>query len=446
MRRVEADGDWSLIDPSDAPGAARPVRRGVRRGVPGGGEEGASATVKARDLYGADDAYPRADRQRVDDVQGRGQPAVQPDRRAGQHDPPVEPVHRDPRGQQRHRDGGVQPRLDQPRPRTSPRTASTGRSCARRSAPRWCSSTGSSTSTTTRPQQAAASNPRWRPVGLGLMGLQDAFFTLRLPFDSAAARELSTRVQEEIFLTALETRPSWPNGSARTPRTPRPARPRVTCTRTCGARADPGERWAALRERIARARPAQLAAGGDRADRHHRVDRRLLRVHRAAGVQPVQARDHVRGVPPDQHLPGPRAEGARAVDAGDPRADQAGRRVGAGHRRPARRGAGAVPHRVGAAAAGADRPGRRPGAVHRPVAVAEPVHERADHRQALLDVPARLEVRAEDHLLPALAARDPHPAGHRRRRPDRHVRSSPATADEALACSLENPETCEACQ
>ncbi|WP_433380305.1 ribonucleoside-diphosphate reductase subunit alpha [Actinoplanes sp. CA-142083] len=53
--------------------------------------------------------------------------------------------------------------------------------------------------------QAAASNPRWRPVGLGLMGLQDAFFTLRLPFDSAEAGELSTRVQEEIFLTALET-------------------------------------------------------------------------------------------------------------------------------------------------------------------------------------------------------------------------------------------------
>ncbi|WP_250034655.1 ribonucleoside-diphosphate reductase subunit alpha [Paractinoplanes maris] len=54
-------------------------------------------------------------------------------------------------------------------------------------------------------EQAAKSNPRWRPVGLGLMGLQDAFFTLRLPFDSAGARELSTRVQEDIFLTALET-------------------------------------------------------------------------------------------------------------------------------------------------------------------------------------------------------------------------------------------------
>ena len=54
-------------------------------------------------------------------------------------------------------------------------------------------------------EQAAASNPRWRPVGLGLMGLQDAFFALGMAFDSAAAMELSTRVQEEIFLTALES-------------------------------------------------------------------------------------------------------------------------------------------------------------------------------------------------------------------------------------------------
>ncbi|MFE9655918.1 ribonucleoside-diphosphate reductase subunit alpha [Micromonospora sp. NPDC006431] len=53
--------------------------------------------------------------------------------------------------------------------------------------------------------QAAASNPRWRPVGLGMMGLQDVFFALRLPFDSPAARELSTRISEELYLTALET-------------------------------------------------------------------------------------------------------------------------------------------------------------------------------------------------------------------------------------------------
>ncbi|GGS82322.1 ribonucleoside-diphosphate reductase subunit alpha [Nonomuraea spiralis] len=54
-------------------------------------------------------------------------------------------------------------------------------------------------------EQAAASNPRWRPVGLGVMGLQDVLFALRLPFDSAEAKELSTRVAEEIYLSALET-------------------------------------------------------------------------------------------------------------------------------------------------------------------------------------------------------------------------------------------------
>ncbi len=52
--------------------------------------------------------------------------------------------------------------------------------------------------------EAAASNPRWRPVGLGVMGLQDVLFSLGLPFDSEPARELSTRIAEEIALTALE--------------------------------------------------------------------------------------------------------------------------------------------------------------------------------------------------------------------------------------------------
>ncbi|GAA1509905.1 ribonucleoside-diphosphate reductase subunit alpha [Sphaerisporangium rubeum] len=54
-------------------------------------------------------------------------------------------------------------------------------------------------------EEAAASNPRWRPVGLGVMGLQDVFFALRLPFDSAEAKELSTRIAEEIYLAALDT-------------------------------------------------------------------------------------------------------------------------------------------------------------------------------------------------------------------------------------------------
>jgi len=52
---------------------------------------------------------------------------------------------------------------------------------------------------------AASSNNRWRPVGLGLMGLQDLFFQLKLPFDSAEAQKLSARIQEEIYFHALTT-------------------------------------------------------------------------------------------------------------------------------------------------------------------------------------------------------------------------------------------------
>ncbi|MCP3100020.1 ribonucleoside-diphosphate reductase subunit alpha [Myxococcus sp. K15C18031901] len=52
---------------------------------------------------------------------------------------------------------------------------------------------------------AADSNRRWRPVGLGLMGLQDVFFQLRLPFDAPEARELSRRISEEIYYAALST-------------------------------------------------------------------------------------------------------------------------------------------------------------------------------------------------------------------------------------------------
>ena len=50
---------------------------------------------------------------------------------------------------------------------------------------------------------AEESNRRWRPVGLGMMGLQDVFFILRLPFDSPEARRLSQRIQEEIYFHAL---------------------------------------------------------------------------------------------------------------------------------------------------------------------------------------------------------------------------------------------------
>lgn len=52
---------------------------------------------------------------------------------------------------------------------------------------------------------AASSNQKWRPVGLGVMGLQDVFFQLKLPFDSENAKQISTRIQEEIYYNAIAT-------------------------------------------------------------------------------------------------------------------------------------------------------------------------------------------------------------------------------------------------
>jgi len=52
---------------------------------------------------------------------------------------------------------------------------------------------------------AKDSNNRWRPVGLGVMGLQDAFFKLGMNYDSSEALELSTKIQEEIYYWSLKT-------------------------------------------------------------------------------------------------------------------------------------------------------------------------------------------------------------------------------------------------
>jgi ribonucleoside-diphosphate reductase alpha chain len=101
--------------------------------------------------------------------------------------------------------------------------------------------------------ESAASNPKWRPVGLGLMGLQDVYFALRLPFDSTEARELSTRIQEEVYLTALEVSCALARQHG-----PHPA---YDATRAAGGNLQPDlwpgtevtqtERWEALRADVA---------------------------------------------------------------------------------------------------------------------------------------------------------------------------------------------------
>lgn len=101
-------------------------------------------------------------------------------------------------------------------------------------------------------EQAGRSNSRWRPVGLGAMGLQDVFFKLRVPFDSPEAKALSTRIAERIMLAAYEASAALAERDG-----PLPAWEQ---TRTARGVLHPDhydvelnwpERWSALRERIA---------------------------------------------------------------------------------------------------------------------------------------------------------------------------------------------------
>ena len=47
------------------------------------------------------------------------------------------------------------------------------------------------------------SNKQWRPIGLGLMGLQDLFFKMEIPFESKEALKITQKIQEEIYYQAL---------------------------------------------------------------------------------------------------------------------------------------------------------------------------------------------------------------------------------------------------
>jgi ribonucleoside-diphosphate reductase alpha chain len=53
--------------------------------------------------------------------------------------------------------------------------------------------------------ESRASNQKWRPVGLGVMGLQDALFKLRMPFTSDQAKITSARISETIYEVAIRT-------------------------------------------------------------------------------------------------------------------------------------------------------------------------------------------------------------------------------------------------
>ncbi|MEM8705747.1 MAG: ribonucleoside-diphosphate reductase subunit alpha, partial [Actinomycetota bacterium] len=100
-------------------------------------------------------------------------------------------------------------------------------------------------------EESGASNERWRPVGLGLMGLQDVFFKLGVPFDSPVARDVSRRISEEIYFNALwaSTELAEANGAHSAFAETRAAAGDLQFDLWGVEPSDPA-RWAPLRERI----------------------------------------------------------------------------------------------------------------------------------------------------------------------------------------------------
>jgi ribonucleoside-diphosphate reductase alpha chain len=96
-----------------------------------------------------------------------------------------------------------------------------------------------------------ASNLRWRPVGLGVMGLQDVFFQMRLAFDAPESRALSKRIAEEIYLNALSASADLAVKKGRHPSfaETRAARGELQFDAWGVTPADPA-RWEALRARV----------------------------------------------------------------------------------------------------------------------------------------------------------------------------------------------------
>uniref|UniRef100_A0A8C1LKM3 Ribonucleoside-diphosphate reductase n=1 Tax=Cyprinus carpio TaxID=7962 RepID=A0A8C1LKM3_CYPCA len=57
----------------------------------------------------------------------------------------------------------------------------------------------------TSKDEAENSNKRHRPIGIGVQGLADAFILMRFPFESAEAQHLNTQIFETIYYAALES-------------------------------------------------------------------------------------------------------------------------------------------------------------------------------------------------------------------------------------------------
>jgi ribonucleoside-diphosphate reductase alpha chain len=251
MRRVEANGDWSLFDPKRVPELPDLFGDEFERAYEAAEEAGlATKTVKARDLYGR--------MMRVLAQTGNGWMTFKDaaNRACNQTAQPGRVVHLSnlcteimevTSGDEtavcnlgsinlaRHTSDG---RFD------FAKLARTVRSAVRQ--------LDRVIDLNFYPIAAAKrSNLKWRPIGLGVMGLQDVFFQLGLPFDAPEARALSKQIAEEVYFHALTTSVELAEEKGRHPAfdETRAARGELQFD-AWGIRPDQRAGWDALRKRI----------------------------------------------------------------------------------------------------------------------------------------------------------------------------------------------------
>jgi ribonucleotide reductase alpha subunit len=200
MKRVEQNGDWTLMCPNECPGLADTWGEKFEALYEKYESEGKGRkTIKAQDLWfkilesQIETGTPYI---LFKDAPTQEQPAEP------RHHQEQQPLHRDHRVHQPGRSGRVQPRLHRP---AEVRGEGQVRS---RQALRGHLPAGANLNRVIDQNyypipEARRSNMRHRPIGIGVQGLADAFILMRYPFDSVEAKVLNREIFETIYYAAL---------------------------------------------------------------------------------------------------------------------------------------------------------------------------------------------------------------------------------------------------
>ena len=293
-------------------------------------------------------------------------------------------------------------------------------------------------------QKAKDSNLRHRPVGMGLMGFQDALYEMRTAYASQGAVEFADESMEAICYYAYWASTELARSAAPTPPSRARCGIRASCPRhpeaagkgsrrLCGSGPlrQAGLGCPARQDR--QGRHAQQQLRGHCAHRHHLQHRGRGCLDRTFVRQPVREVQSVGRIHRHQPVPGARLEAPGPVGRRDGHGSQAFRRLAACHRPRAARDQEPLRHGVRSLARMAGGSRLAPPEVDRPGTEPEYLHGRCLGQEAARHLYAGLAARSEDHLLPA----------HHQRHQYREVhRAKPCAECRVLRCSCRFGSPC----